>query len=82
MFSDLNVWEEVLARQHALRREVARERLAAIVRKPRQRAYRAAVARGLRELANRLDGQARPDQRSPGTREALGPSGRAWGVLH
>jgi hypothetical protein len=53
------LWAEALARQQALRSEVARERLAALVSRPPQLAFRAVLARGLRNLANRLDGQGR-----------------------
>jgi hypothetical protein len=82
MMSDLNLWEEALARQHAMRSEVARQRLAAIVSKPRHPAFRAVLARGLRDLADWLDGQVRPGQQSAGAREVHSPPDSAWGVLH
>jgi hypothetical protein len=60
MYSDLDLWREAMARQHALRREAARDRLAASVPKPRRPARRAALARRLRELVNWTQGRAYP----------------------
>jgi hypothetical protein len=73
MDPSLPLWAEALGRQRAMRDEVARQRLAAVVSKPPQLAFRVVLARGLRELADRLDGQAPSGVRST---EMCDPHGR------